>query len=83
MIVQGLNEGIIHNVQPLLRECLKLLEEHEDAIIMMSDKAQSHLNGAVNMTADTGPCNISIISQKTTAQCGVLLVNMPSLAHTF
>ena len=47
-IVQALNE---RDYQPRLAFAelmLEVIEEHEDAIIMMSDEAHFHLNGSVN-----------------------------------
>jgi len=48
MIVQMLNEGDYQQRLAFADLMLKIIKEHEDAIIMMSDEAHFHLNGSVN-----------------------------------
>jgi len=48
MIVQTLNEGDYQQRLASAKLMLEIIEEHENAIIMMSDEAHFHLNGSVN-----------------------------------
>ena len=48
MIVQTLNEGDYQQRLASTELMFKIIEEHEDAIIIMSDEAHFHLNGSVN-----------------------------------
>jgi len=48
MIVQTLNEGDYQQRLAFAELMLEIIEEHEDAIIMMSDEPHFHLNGSVN-----------------------------------
>jgi hypothetical protein len=48
MIVQTLNEGDCQQRLAFAELMLEIIEEHEDAIVIMSDKAHFHLNGSVN-----------------------------------
>jgi hypothetical protein len=43
---------------------LKIIEEPEDAIIIMSDEAHFHLNGSTNRISDTGPHRIPVKCMK-------------------
>ena len=48
MIVQTLNEVDYQQRLAFAELMLEIMEEHEDAIIMVSDEAHFHLNGSVN-----------------------------------
>ena len=48
MIVQTLNKGDYQQRSAFAELMLEIIEENEDAIIMMSDEAHFHLNGSVN-----------------------------------
>lgn len=48
MLVQEINAGDYAQRLAFARNMLQLFEEHDDAVIMMSDEAHFHLNGTVN-----------------------------------
>jgi hypothetical protein len=48
MIVHSLSEGDYQQRLSFAELMLEIIEEHEDAIVMMSDGAHFHLNGSVN-----------------------------------
>ena len=48
MIIQTLNKGDYQQCSAFAELMLEIIEENEDAIIMMSDEAHFHLNGSVN-----------------------------------
>jgi len=47
-ILQTLNEGDYEQRSAFAELMFEIIEENEDAIIMMSDEAHFHLNGSVN-----------------------------------
>ena len=80
-----LKEGDYQQRSAFAELMLEIIEENEDAIIMMSDEAHFHLNGSVNKQ------NFHKIPMKCTKdRCtarkwrfGVLLVKLASLVRTF
>jgi len=93
MIVQTLNEEDYQQRSAFAELMLEIIEEHEDAIMMMSDEAHFHLNGPVNKQnsrywAAQNSHEVHerpLHSPKVTVWCavGVLLVKLASLVRTF